>query len=155
MFTTTKIHKLLSKNEHTKTVYRGTYPIDRLPLFGIVNQQKPAIVIVNLGESSTSGSHWILLFFPRAAPAYMFDSFGRRIQHQDLETFIRRNSKYGLLTNDHKLQHEKSLSCGKFVSVVAYLLSRGILPEHIPSLFSRNTNENEKRVEAMMETIFT
>lgn len=155
MFTTLRIHKLLSENNYTRNVYKGVYPIDRLPQFGLVHSQKPAIIIVNLSKASASGSHWILVYFPQSGPAYIFDSFGRDIKEPELETFIARNSKHGQVRNKQRLQNERSITCGKFVVIVAYLLARGVFPEQITLFFTRNTNENERRVEELMNHIFT
>jgi hypothetical protein len=155
MFTTSKIHKLLSRNSYTKSLYKATYPIDRLPQFGLVHNQKPAIIIVNLSGAQSSGSHWILVFLPQTGPAYIFDSFGRDIVHKDLDTFLSRNNKYGHIRNKYQVQDVQSDTCGKYVVAVAYLLARGVLPEQIPLFFSRDTHVNEKRVEEVIKHAFT
>lgn len=156
MFSTQKIHKLLSRNKHTKRMYKSVYPSDRLPNYGLVTAQKPAIIIINLGESSSSGTHWVLLFFPASsAPAYYFDSFGRNILLPDLLRFVERNSRNGYTYNTLQVQHEKSNTCGLFVVTVAYLLARGMSPDKLTLFFSRDKKRNDRRVRELIKHVFT
>lgn len=143
--TTTEIHNILSKNEVTKPLYRGTFPHDLLPRYGLTTQQKPAIIVVNHGSSLTPGTHWSLVYFPKSSllPAYYFDSFGKNVYPLwNLEAFIKRNSKTtGYTFNARKLQNERSSSCGQFVVVTAWLLARGVSPDRVQGYFTSPHNE--------------
>lgn len=161
--TTTQIHKLLSRNESTRSLYQGTFPVDLLPRFSLSWHQKPALIVVNHGESTTSGTHWSLIFFPKSAvdrPFY-FDSFGNNIikpHHpalQQLEDYMHRSNKRGYIFNRIKYQDDKSLSCGKFVLAVAWLLARGVQPEHIRYYFAKRAlNSNESLLNNIIKKMY-
>ena len=143
--TTTEIHQILTQNRTTRSLYRGIYPCDLLPRYALSQSQKPALIVVNHAPSTTKGTHWSLLFFPKSvqSPAYYFDSFGRPIAHPslaDIKSFINHNStKSGFSYNKIKLQDDRSSSCGQFAIAVAWLLARGVSPHNIDNYFVKKS----------------
>lgn len=155
---TTELDRLLSSSPTTSNSYAGIFPIDLLPRFGIERRKKPAFIVINLSPSSSEGSHWVLLFFPRAdtQPAIYFDSFGLDLtSYPELQDFVKRNSKVGHISNHKRLQHDYSNGCGYFVLAAAHLLASGQDLESISSLFSRlGQDECDAQLVAMVSRIY-
>lgn len=160
LLSTLNLHEALLKNESTAAMYKGTFPADLLPGYALHDAAKPALIVVNHGSSNTPGTHWSLLFFPRPShrlPVFYFDSFGRSLeQHADLKNFVNRNSKLGYEYNKIQLQDWTSSSCGHFVLAVAWLLSRGVLPDSLSSYFKTQhaIHANDRILKKMIKRIY-
>ena len=116
----------------------GIYPIDKLPV-NIVN--KPSLFIVNDDFSSSVGSHWVTVFFPRPcqtghdkSSCEFVDSLGHHpsFYHKYLTDFIERNSQ-SLLFNDRRLQGDRSSVCGHYSLYFSYYRCRNVPVESILS----------------------
>jgi hypothetical protein len=154
--TTFEIDSILRRCPATATTYTSIFPVDLLPQYRLEERKKPAVVIINLGASDTAGTHWTLLFLPRAAPSFYFDSLGEDVRaYPALRAFVERNSRMGYICNRIKLQDDASKSCGLFVIVVACLLSRGIHHSQISSYFSSSPRANEAILRRMIKQILT
>lgn len=137
LLSTTDIDSLLRSSHVTGPNYRGTFPCDMLPRLALFPHHKPALIVVNKGPSSSEGSHWILVYFPRDSrlPSYLFDSLGLDLSHtrddQRIRAFILRNNKRGYVANFRRIQAPESTSCGLYVLAAAWLLSRHVPPDSL------------------------
>lgn len=157
--TTFQLHRMLLRNRDTSKYYRGTFPSDLLPRCGFVLSRNPSLIIVNHAKSESPGTHWSLLFFPHNSMnngiPYYFDSFGRNPNYQvDIFNFMRKNG-LEISYNRSRLQHFDSNSCGYFVLVVAWLLSRGVNPNNISDHFNQeNPADNDTLLRKIVKKHF-
>lgn len=154
---TQELDNALRQNKWTARLYRGTFPVDLLPRF---RPTQESLVVVNLGNSYTAGTHWILLFYPLKTSinhgiCYIFDSFGRNAEcSKDLSSFLLKTNTIKYKFNRKQLQDNNSASCGYFVLTVALLLARGVTPEHLHNYFSSDKSLNDARVASAVKTEF-
>lgn len=155
--TTHEIDSALRRNVLTRKLYSGTFPVDLLPRFKPT--KTPALVIVNLGGSDTSGTHWVLLFFPKKSAetrgtTFLFDSLGNSAESEVLlNLFLIKNQSYKY--NKVQYQHNDSQSCGYFALAAASMLSRGTDPETLSYYFSkRNLLANDAFVRKIVRSEF-
>ena len=84
--------------------FNGVYSRDNLPKI------KDGAYIINLGEYSDIGTHWVALYVSNNNVTY-FDSF--RVEHipKETKTFI---SNKNIKTNVFRIQAYDSIMCGYF-----------------------------------------
>ena len=92
--------------------FLGVFPSDILPQ--PVSQS--GTVIINADPHTENGSHWLaVLFRPKSASAYYFDTYGFVPLVPDIQAFIRRNSTVSNY-NKRQLQGLTSNVCGNYCS---------------------------------------
>lgn len=76
--------------------------------------------VVNLGDSTTRGSHWIC-YYKNKAKKYYFDSYGDAKPPLELVTYLGGNKLY---YNENRIQtYDDPPICGHLCLAVLYLLS--------------------------------
>lgn len=83
---------------------------DQLPTH--IDYNKTAAFIINTDKSDQPGSHWVGLYFDGAFE--YFDSFGLPPYHEEIISFIERNSTRPVIYNPRILQDLQSGACGLF-----------------------------------------
>ena len=86
---TTNLQYLLDHGQWLNQLHGQVCSRDLLP------QLKPSDVrayIVNTDKSDQPGEHWIAIYFYNDKKAFYFDSYGIPPLHNDITTFLERNS---------------------------------------------------------------
>ena len=124
--------------------FNGVYSRDNLP------KTKDSVYIINLGEYSDIGTHWVALYVGRASPEDVknnvvtyFDSF--RVEHipKEINTFIGRPlfsalHNKNIKTNIFRIQAYDSIMCGYFyIGFIDFMLTGKNLTD-LTNLFSPN-----------------
>lgn len=95
----------------------GVYACDELPKEKLI---KPALIIANLSDSSSSGSHWVGFYFrANSNKGEFFDSFGKPPTLKVFKNFIAQNCT-SYIYNNHKLQSNWSSCCGNYAILFLY-----------------------------------
>lgn len=110
---TQDLYNLIGYNKR----YRGSYSRDVIP-----NKLIPGYYIINLGDSSTNGTHWTLLVISKNSALYI-DSYGV-IPPQSVIDICKLNNKK-LLYSTAKLQSIRTNSCGWFCIALIELIEAG------------------------------
>ena len=118
-----QIETLLKLEPSTKHIFRGVYPIDRLP-----RRQKGAYVI-NLDKHNEPGSHWVAVFDDGHQVEY-FDSYGIA---PSITSFVGLNAIYSSIT----LQPLYSNACGFYCVYYIIHRAKGVAMHDILLLLSR------------------
>lgn len=94
--------------------YKGTYPSDMIPQ---LNNDEYAIL--NLDDSTKSGSHWVAIA-KQNNEVYIYDSFGRKIK-KIIPSVV---SKYRRIkmTESDKEQDEKEYTCSLYCLAWLYIV---------------------------------
>jgi hypothetical protein len=132
-----QIEFYLRSHPHTRASFRGVFARDELP----AKLEPSSIYIVNYSLRKSKGTHWILLFMtPNSVPLY-FDTAGLPPFFPE---FTRLLNKYPLfIYSKHQIQSSDSMSCGRFVILMAVYLSRGRSLYESRSIFSSKLQDNE------------
>ena len=139
---TEAIDKILFDNDLTKSVFRGCYPCDEIPVYA-----SPYAVIVNTDNSSLPGSHWILLYVTEKV--YFFDSFGRNYDSLMFNRdFVENITK---IIGDKKSEFSPKMvqsllgdTCGQFC--MFYLFEKCLGVQNILKPFTNNLKYNDNYV---------
>jgi len=95
--------------------FLGVFPSDHLPQ----SVSQSGTVIINADPQTEKVSHWLaVLFRPKSASSYYFDSYGFVPLVPDIQAFIRRNSTVSNY-NKKQLQGLTSNVCGKYCGLFA------------------------------------
>ena len=89
----------------------------------IDNIQLPISIIMNLEDSSKSGSHFTLLFADKDQKCY-YSSFGD-IMPVEVKQFMKKIDNRPILTSDHQIQNFEETTCGLYSILILYLLNNG------------------------------
>ena len=110
---TLQIEAILSNDFMTKDIFRGVYPIDKVP-----TDLKYGGYVINTDESYKPGEHWIVMFIPNKGDAEYFDSFGQPPQQRLLvKDFV---------YNAVRLQKTLSNACGFYCVYYILMRARGM-----------------------------
>ena len=104
-----QINEILLHDRFTKKIYKGCFPIDKLPL----KITYPCCFIVNNQKSNENGEHWVSIFYESNKTAVFFDSFGLSPKYYNLENYITSTSK-SFSYNKIQLQSIFSSYCGYY-----------------------------------------
>ena len=113
-----QIDSILSKNSHTKKLFRGVYGSDTIKQF----HTYPYTLVVNTQKISQPGEHWVGIYVKNANDIEYFDSFGEP-PNNEIQKFTK-NFK-NIKINSKKLQSDFDNSCGPFVIYFIVQRSRG------------------------------
>ena len=103
-----QIDSILSKNHHTKKLFRGVYGSDTIKQF----HTYPYTIVVNTQKISQPGEHWVGIYVKNANDIEYFDSFGEA-PNKEIQKFT--NNFKNIKINSKKLQSDFDNSCGPFV----------------------------------------
>jgi len=82
---TLQIEHFLSKHSKTKSIFKGVFPLDRLPKTIL---KYPALIIANTDTSDQPGTHWI----DSRRSAEFFDSYSLYPQKKEFLKFLKSNA---------------------------------------------------------------
>jgi hypothetical protein len=117
-----QIHKLLTFDSHTKPVFKGVYPKNRLPRrLHLQPTDPPSAYVVNFDDSHLPGSHWVALFIDPKHGGEYFDSYG----NPPIEECQRLLDLYPPGVYNLTCLQEKTLVCGQYCVLYLLLRSRG------------------------------
>lgn len=136
-----EINEYLIKDPLTSLKFRGVVSYDELLFCGC--EPSNGIYVVNLDESTGSGSHWVVLNLETGMSEY-FDSLGNR-PHKLREFLLNRKCDY--VYNSEKLQADGSDVCGDYCVLFSFFRSRGITFKEFISFFTNDFSLNDKMVE--------
>jgi hypothetical protein len=140
---TTQIDSILLSNRHTRCVYGGCYPIDRLPTI----EKLPYALVVNSDKSSGPGIHWLALYFSASDTSDFFDSLGNRphVYSSQLSKYMRTYSQ-NQWTNSQLVQSPLSATCGQHA--IAFIVKRcaGLSADKILSDYGPKLSRNDDSV---------
>ena len=70
---TTQLKKMVYNHRDLRSVFRGVYACDRLP---VIPANKTVALIANTDPAHQSGQHWVAFYYTPTC-VYYFDSYGR------------------------------------------------------------------------------
>lgn len=132
---TISLCRLACGDKKIKYGFGGVFAADTLPKY----KQKFYKFIVNLDDSSLSGSHWVSIVFEDNI-AYYYDSYGKPPKTPTILEFMNRNAKH-ILYNPICHQDDLTITCGYFSLYFLYTMSRN---QSVSSLNFQNKSTNEK-----------
>jgi hypothetical protein len=111
--------------------FMSAFPSDLLPH----SITMPSIIIVNTDNHTQPGTHGLAIRLePRSSTAFYFDSYGLAPDIPDIQS-SRRNCTV-LNYNNAQLQGPLSTVCGKYCSLFALYMDRGITSRQFVGLFT-------------------
>src|SRR6266481_803459 len=114
------LNKCLINCKITKPYYRGIYSIDTIPKSKVFI--KPYFYVINTDISEGDGKHWILIFFPNARTAEIFDSLGQSpfAYHHAFREYLNARPDWMISYNNKRIQSLNSNVCGAHCLFFAY-----------------------------------
>ena len=123
----------IQKYYQNKPRFNGVYSRDNL-----LNKIKDGAYLINTGEYSDIGTHWIALYALNNNVTY-FDSFGVEHIPKEIIKFI---GNKNIKTNIFRIQAYDSVMCGYFcIGFIDFMLKDKSLTD-FTNLFSPNNNDN-------------
>lgn len=134
-----EIYKIMRKDRLTRKYFCGVIPINLLPMRKV---NRPCGYIVNTQPIPEPGEHWFAIYISRSNRIEYFDPYGiKPINGKVYEFFKINGNKY--IINKKKIQHDKSINCGKFCVFYLYFKSRGYTMHKILRFFVNNSKYND------------
>ena len=118
---------VLSQDYKTKRIFRGVYPMDRLPA------RRDGAYVVNMDNHDEPGSHWVAVYIHKGAVEY-FDSYGRAPTDTRMLRFLGPNFTF----NSVVLQRLFTNACGFFCLYFLLKRARGVSANRIVYILSRS-----------------
>ena len=133
----------MQKYYQNESKFNSVYSRGNLP-----NKIKDGTYVINLGEYSDTGTHWIALYLRKASlrdvsnnDVTYFDCFGVEHIPKEIKAFI--NNK-NIKTNIVRIQAYDSVMCGYFcIGFIDFMLKEKTLTEYPNLFFSYDFNEND------------
>lgn len=128
------ITRVMSQNEHTKTLFGGVFASDNLPLYCFGS----TFYIVNTDVHTGEGIHWVVVFVESCdKPFYWFDSLGKlpNFYNNFLFNFVTKNGTSSYIANRVQIQSPYSNKCGYFCLMISDCICKGVEINHIFDLF--------------------
>ena len=137
---TTQLSTVLNQDEYVGAIFRGVYPIDRLPPI------QTGAYVVNTAPHNHEGLHWVAILIKNDNIEY-FDSYGGDPPIK----LLRWGKKKQWLCNPIPLQSPLTSVCGQYC--IYYLLhrSRGISLRALLMDFGADVDDNDKLVYDFIE----
>ena len=133
------------RDKHTKNIFVGVFPADKLPS---INEFKyPMTFIVNSDPSGEPGSHWMAIYINANGYGEFFDSYGKHpsVYSDRFSKFLDRSCKTWLY-NKKCLQGIFSTTCGHYCLFYILHRARGVSLRVIVDMFTSNTDYNDDTV---------
>lgn len=144
---------ILKNDKHTKHVFKGVYPSDRIPMVDTF----PCSYVINSEPHYQQGLHWLVMHFPsKDDNAEFFDSYGNAPDYYSrcfVDYFHENSFKYTY--NTVCLQDNSSRVCGQYCVFYIYYRSRGYEMSEIVSMFHRDKHFNDWSVANFVERHFS
>lgn len=135
-----QISEYMFGDEKISIWFNGVMSYDELP-----STLEKGIYIVNTDPSTKPGSHWVVLANMNYDYIYYFDSLAKP-PVAGIQSFLNKQNvtyKYSI----KRLQSSNSDVCGDYCILFSYFISRGYNMEYFLSLFSFDTNHNDRCIE--------
>lgn len=137
--------------KNKKKLYYFVLPCDLLPKK--VPTKNDTMIIVNTGNSSSSGLHWQGIWL--SSKCYFFDSYGRKPTNVFIKRFIEQNSKK-IHYNPQRLQGYFSLCCGEYCCLFLLSQSKNIpMKKFLKSFNRKNFKSNDKKAVKLFNLAFS
>lgn len=123
--------------------YLDTYPIQKLPLYLIVNSE----------DHRNAGKHWLAIAVHKHE-IFFFDSYGYPITKYSSHfvNFLRRLHALKFIQKYQRIQCYGSSTCGPHCCFFLYKLYRGNHPDTIYAMYNRNNCKlNDKYIEQWLK----
>lgn len=115
--------------------------------------KRPAGIIVNLSDSSSSGTHWVAIVIDELGNGTYFCSFGYKPKVRNIQRFLKTNCKT-VLCNSQQLQKLSSTYCGEYCAVFLFLsLKHGLSLDHFLKYFSHNLVLNDVLIKKLFQRL--
>lgn len=109
----------------------------------IIKQKTPIGIVINTDSDEEPGEHWVSIFIGQDKVPIYFDSFGLPPLHEDIISFLNKNSPNGWIYNKLTLQHPTSTSCGRYcIEFLRNQFSKKTT-NHFLNLFTSDLVQNE------------
>ena len=131
---TAQIHRALESNPITRSIFRGVYSSDTVPVFATY----PSGCVVNTDPAGQPGTHWVALYQEKPGVMETFDSFGK-----DFSSYNINLPPCRLVTQCHQLQSDISTVCGQFCMFFLLWRASGETYSHILHLFTDHRIAND------------
>ena len=137
---TTQLSTVLNQDEYVGTIFRGVYPIDRLPTI------RDGAYVINTAPHNHEGLHWLAILIKNDNIEY-FDSYGG----EPSVKLLRWGKKKQWMINPIPLQSPLTSVCGQYC--IYYLLhrARGIDLRTLLMDFGSDVDDNDKLVYDFVE----
>ena len=146
-----EIAAVLLKDIHSRRVFKGVYPRNRLPFH--VYTGRPCAFVINTDVASGPGKHWVAVWFNGKGGAEYFDSFGLPPSSSDIKQFIVTNS-FTYFYNHRLLQDLTSSMCGYYVLYFVMKKSRGASMSRLLAPFHpHKLQTNDQRVGSLVHRL--
>ena len=127
-----QLEKILRSDPYTSKLFRGVYPIDRLPKA----IKFPAALIANTQPSDQEGEHWVSFYLLSEREGDFFDSYGHPPGSLDPKfrkwmTSVVSKKNAQLFYNQRRVQGPLSSTCGHYCLYFLLLRARGVSSEDI------------------------
>ena len=123
-----QIDTILALDNAAKPLYRGTFPMDRLP-----TERVNGIYIINTDDHDQPGGHWVAVFVTDERVEY-FDSYGLPPLDSRCERFLGTNYWF----NTYQLQQLYSNACGFYCVYFVLQRARGQEANTILNILSKS-----------------
>ena len=140
-----QINKVLYTDNTTSKIFRGTYPIDKLP----TRVNYPSCFVINNQPSYKNGEHWVAVYFTKDKKGIFFDSFGKSPTFYKLDKFLRKNSN-DLVYNNKQIQTLFSEYCGYYCLLFLLFISKNNNLTNFVKLFKK-PYYNDKMIKNYLE----
>lgn len=136
---TDEINRILHSHPATKTIFKGTFPANKLPK---PKPKKPFAVVINYDNDSLPGSHWVCIYADKKS-VHFHDSYGITPCRIEIPAFIDPDDYTVTLK---QLQNKRSSVCGHHV--ISFIICRalGQSNEVYLSHFGDDTKHNDRIV---------
>ena len=143
--TTTQICNFLKHN----TEFIGCFPSDMIPK----DISRPCSIIVNTGNSSSPGEHWIALYLTWNNVFY-FDSFGLPILEMDIINYLKPYYDHAIYSKKC-IQDMSSAACGLYtIAFVENVKNEETFKQFLNLFKSHNLKKNDDIVLKYMTQLF-
>lgn len=144
-----EIEKLFKTHPNLSSVYAGVFAKDLIP--DKIRNRLPAAYIINTGNSSSPGEHWICIYAPLRGYIEYFDSYALRVPNV-FKTFM----NYCYRRSNISVQGIVSTVCGQYC--LYYICMRYVFHKsmkdiiiHLDSLGDRS----DEHVNSFVEMFFS
>lgn len=135
-----QIHSILSRDPHTLAIYKGVFASNQIPVL-----YEKSILIVNVDDSSSPGSHWLTFHIENKDKIQLFDSYGQSPEFYG-GNILKYTSMFPIVEwNTVMLQSPTSNVCGAYCIYFAIKRSQGNSMQTIIS-YLQHCKKNDFRV---------
>lgn len=145
---TLEIDRYATNNRLISKSYIGCFAADELPARRIREKDLPCCMVVNLCNSAINSElcHWVGLYISKGGGRIsMFDSSGlpTHTLNKYIKTFIDRQKRRTLETNNRQIQSYESVLCGKFVLCFLWFKANRMSTKKYVDIFKSGSDDDD------------